>query len=73
MTRPSLAELRSIVLKELDEQWRSPTELGTYLGINNGAGWYRLCLTLERLANDGLAELKTPGSTVRRFRRSRGY
>ena len=73
MRRPTLAELREIVLDELDDEWRSPTELGATLGLGSGTSWYRLCLTLERLANDGRAELKTPGSTVRRFRRSRDW
>lgn len=71
MRRATLTELRSIVLDELDNEWRTPTEIARWLGLDNGAGWYRLALTLERLANDGHAELKTPGSTVRRFRRSR--
>ena len=68
MSRPTLAELREIVLDELNDEWRSPSDLGRMLGLGNGVGWYQLCLVLERLANDGLAELKTPGSTVRRFR-----
>lgn len=70
MSRATLADLRSIVLAELDNEWRSPTELGARLGLGSGTSWYRLCLTLERLTNDGLAGLKTPGSTVRRFRRA---
>lgn len=70
MTRPSLAELRSVVLNELDHHWQTPTEIGARLGLDHGLDYYRLALTIERLANDGLAELKTPGSTVRRFRRS---
>jgi hypothetical protein len=71
--RANLAELRWIVYRELDDDWRSPTELGRRLGLGSGTSWYRLCLTLERLANDGLAELKTPGATVRKFRRRREW
>jgi hypothetical protein len=71
VSRPTLTELRETVLDELNGEWRSPSDLGRTLGLGNGVGWYQLCLTLERLANDGLAELQTPGWTVRRFRRSR--
>ena len=66
--RPTLEQLRRFVLSELDDEWRTPTDLQHWLGLG-GHEWYRLALTLERLANDGLAELKTPGGTVRRFRR----
>jgi hypothetical protein len=66
--RPSLAELRQFVAADLDDEWRTPTDLQHRLGLG-GSEWYRLCLTLEWLANDGHAELKHSGSTVRRFRR----
>jgi hypothetical protein len=72
-SRATLGELREIVLDELDDQWITPSEITDTLELDHGPSWYRVALTLERLANDGLAELKTPGSTVRRFRRSRGY
>jgi hypothetical protein len=58
------------VLSELDaEVWSTPTEIADRLGLGHGIGWLRVALTLERLANDGLAELKRPGSRTRRFRR----
>lgn len=63
----SIRQLRPVVLAELDDQWRTPTELRNQLGLG-GSDWYRLCLTLERLANDGLAELRVRGNR-RRFRR----
>ncbi len=67
--RPTLAELRSLVLGELSaDVWRTPSEISDWLGLGHGYDWCRIALVLERLANDGLAELKTPGSTVRRFR-----
>ena len=65
--RPTLSELRRRLLECLDDNWRTPSELRDELGLG-GSDWYRLCLVLERLVNDGYAELKTPGSTVRRFR-----
>ena len=68
--RPTLSELRELVLDELDGQWVTPTEVADALELDHGPGWYRVALTLERLANDGLAELKTR-LTVRRFRRGR--
>jgi hypothetical protein len=68
--RLTLSELRELALDELDGQWVTPTEAADALELNHGPGWYRVALTFERLANEGLAELKTPGSTVRRFRRS---
>ena len=71
MSRATLAELREIVLDELDDQWVTPSEITDTLELDHGPSWYRVALILERLANDGLAELQTPGSTVRRFRRSR--
>jgi hypothetical protein len=68
--RLSLAELRELVLDELDDEWRSSTELGQRLGLDNGSGWYRLCLTLERLVVDGEADIKVLGRRARRFRRT---
>lgn len=67
MSRLSLAHLRQLVLAELDDEWRTPTEMRRTLGLS-GSDWYRLGLTLERLANDGDAEIRIRG--VRRcFRR----
>ena len=67
--RLTLVEIRRVLLWELDGQWRTPTELADSLGLDHGIDWFKVALVLERLANDGLAEPKTPGSTVRRFRR----
>jgi len=68
--RPTLTELRSLVLDELSpDVWRTPSEISDWLAVGHGYEWHRVSLVLERLANDGLAELKTPGSTVRKFRR----
>jgi hypothetical protein len=66
----TLADLRRAVLDELWDEWITPTEMCRALGPGNGVDWYRVALVLERLANDGLVELKTAGSTVRRFRRA---
>jgi hypothetical protein len=69
--RLTLAELRQTVLDELDHEWRTTTEISRTLVLGHGIDHYRLALVLERLVVDGEAEIKTPGSTVRRFRRSR--
>jgi hypothetical protein len=69
--RPTLAEIRAAILAQLDEDdWVTPSELGDRLGLGHGNDWYKLALVLERLANDGVAELKHPGRT-RRFRLGR--
>jgi DNA-binding PadR family transcriptional regulator len=68
MTRPTLAQLRHWVLFELDNEWRSPTEIQRSLGLG-GHEFYRVALVLERLAADGWAERKTPGTKVRKFRK----
>jgi hypothetical protein len=66
----TLRELRIDVYRELDDEWRSPSEIRHRLGLDAGLDWYRLCLILERFANDGHAEIKAkPGSSVRKFRR----
>jgi hypothetical protein len=67
--RPTLVDLRWLVLLELDDAWVTPTELADRHGLNHGRDWLMVALVLERLANDGLAELKQPGSRTRRFRR----
>jgi hypothetical protein len=67
--RPTLLELRHALLVEcLDDTWRTASECRELLGLGGG-DWYRLTTALERLVNDGYAELKHPGATVRRFRR----
>jgi hypothetical protein len=68
MSRLTLAQLREIVLDELDDEWRTSTDIADRNGINGGNDWYRLALVLERLANDSTIELKVAGR-VRRFRR----
>ena len=67
MSAWSLVELRRMVLLELDEQWRTASGFRALLGLG-GSDWYRLCLVLERLANDGVADIK--GLRVRKFRRA---
>ncbi len=66
--RLGLDELRELVLSELerDGEWWTPSDFrkafladGYKLGIN---GWDRCALTLERLANDGEAEIKIRGA-----------
>lgn len=69
MSRVPLSDLRPIVLDELrSDRGVTATELSDRLGLH-GFDWYKIALVLERAANDGLAELEKPGSTVRRFRR----
>lgn len=65
-----LRELRRRVLDELDGEWQTASEIQAQLGLGHGRDWDRTCLVLERLANDGVAELQTPGAMVRRFRRA---
>jgi hypothetical protein len=65
-----LREIRQAVLWELDDEWVTSTEMTDRLGLGHGIDWLRVALVLERLAADGLAELKRPGSRTRRFRRA---
>jgi hypothetical protein len=67
--RPTLREIRRDVLHELDTDWMTPSEMTDRLELGHGIDWFGVSLVLERLANDGLAELKRPGSRTRRFRR----
>jgi DNA-binding transcriptional ArsR family regulator len=67
--RPTLYEIRREVLLELDDEWRTPSEMTDRLRLGHGIEWLAVALTMERLANDGLVELKMPGSRTRRFRR----
>ena len=67
--RWKLSELRNRALFELDDEWVTPTQLGCFLGLGHGHDWTRLALVLERLVVDGEAEIKTPGSKIRKFRR----
>ncbi len=73
MTNWTLAQLRARVMFELvehDPDWITPTAICKQLRLG-GKDVYKVSLTLERLTVDGFAEIKTPGSTVRRFRRRR--
>jgi hypothetical protein len=63
-------ELRHALLRELDDEWRTPTELADSLGLDHGVDWFKVALVLERLANDGEVELKGAGTRVRRFRQA---
>lgn len=65
--RLTLAELREHVLYVLGDEWATPTELQHRFGLG-GNDWYRLCLVLERLANDQYADIDIRGNR-RRFRR----
>ncbi len=69
--RLTLAQLRRRVLSELGDQWTTPTALTRRLDLGNGVDWFQVALVLERLAADGVLELKRPGARVRRFRRRR--
>lgn len=70
-SRPSLEQLRTWVLDELDGTWRSATDVQRLLGLG-GSEWYRVALVLERLAADGDAERRGKrGSGYRWFRRAR--
>jgi hypothetical protein len=68
--RLTLRELDYRLLHEVldDVEWLTPTECQHALNLA-GLYWYRVALVLERLVVDGYAEIKRPGSKVRRFRR----
>lgn len=67
--RSTLKQLRAqLLFVELDDEWRTPSELADALGVGHGHGWVRVALVLERLANDDRIEIKGRGR-VRRFRR----
>ena len=73
--RPSLEQLRQEAVEHLNYfhhshlrgEWFCATELQKWLGLP-GPEWYRISLVLERLANDGFAEIEIRGNR-RRFRR----
>ncbi len=74
MSRPDLAKFREIILRYLDDEWRTPADF--YAGFRKagkhkvvGNDWYRIALVLERLSNEGLAEIKIRGR-VRYFRKA---
>ena len=65
--RATFDELRAQILAVLvDEDWIAPSTVCARLNLG-GADWYRVALTLERLANDGRTELRVTGR-IRRFR-----
>lgn len=70
--RLTLAQLDHLVFELLDEDWRAVTDFTDHLGLGSGLNHYRVALVLERLANDGYAEIKRkPGSRRRKYRRPR--
>jgi DNA-binding transcriptional ArsR family regulator len=71
VTRRSLSELRRIILRNLDHRWVTPSQVADALDTGHGDGWLRVALTLERLANDGLAEIRIRGKN-RYYRRAGG-
>jgi hypothetical protein len=64
-----LDALRRRVLFELDDTWRTPSEIADRLRLGHGVGWLKVALVLERLVIDGEAEIQRPRRKVRRFRR----
>jgi hypothetical protein len=70
MSRATLSELRQLVLYELDDGWLTATEVCRRHGLGNSRSWDRVALILERLAHEGVAELRNPRSRGHRhFRR----
>lgn len=71
--RLRLTEIRAAILRNLDDQWRTPSEITDAFHaaghrFGGGRGWYMVALTLERLANDGVIEIRVRGNR-RTFRR----
>lgn len=74
MIRLTLDEIRRVVLLNVDDEWRTPSAFydaikrkGRHRISSNH--WYRIALVLERLANDGLVEIRVTGRK-RSFRRA---
>lgn len=67
--RPRLSELRALILDELDDDWSATSHYLDWLGLP-ARDWYRVALVLERLVNDGEAEIEVDGRR-RYFRRAR--
>jgi hypothetical protein len=61
VSRPTLADLRRDILWMLDDEWQTTTQVQRAVGVG-GNLWYRVALVLERLANDGQAELRASGN-----------
>lgn len=68
--RWKLQEIRQAARLELDNTWVTVSELARRLDLDHGREYLQLALVLERLVVDGEADIKTPGGTVRRFRRA---
>lgn len=66
--RLTLDQLRLKIIRQLNHEWRSHNEIQEALDLPSWEYW-RIAAVLERLANDGFAELERPGAKVRRFRR----
>lgn len=73
MSRLPQAEIRRLLLRNVDDKWRTATTYyvafrkhGHSLGLG---GWERIALNLERLANDGEIEIRVRGNR-RYFRRA---
>src|SRR5262245_59601876 len=74
MSRYTLAKLRPLILALLDRggsDWITASEACRSLGLDYGLSYYRVALTLERLAHEGLAVIRNPRSRgTRAFRRA---
>lgn len=68
-----LNEIRRLLLHNIDDKWRTPSAFvdAFHMGGHRfgGKGWYQVALVLERLANDGLIEIRVRGNR-RYFRRA---
>jgi hypothetical protein len=66
--RPTLTEFRWLVRREMDEhEWLTPSQICDRLGYGHGLTWYRVALVCERMAHEGLLELRNPNSTGKRY------
>ncbi len=72
MSRQSLDELRESLLFEVDGEWRTASELFDRIGlVSHERDWYRVALICERLAHEGVLELRNPASRGKRHFRLR--
>jgi hypothetical protein len=72
VNRPTLRELRGLVLDELiSGRWISASEVTERLGVGHGRPYERVALVLERLAHEGVLELENPRSRGKRYFRRR--
>ncbi len=69
----TIKELREIIVDELEAAWFDEDEWITASDICRrhrlGHGWYfyRVATVLERLAHEGVAEIRNPASRGRRY------